>query len=82
MPNRIGVKSVYKHCGSTAESNLDSATGVQPAKKRENLPASSDPVLVIGSITLWDVQALDAADPQSFTLPPGSTKWRCRISVG
>ena len=46
----VGVKSVYKHCGSTAESNLDTATGVQPAKTGEH-PALSDPVLVIGSIT-------------------------------
>ena len=47
----VDVQSKYKYCGSTAESNLDIATGVQPAKTGEH-PALSDPALVVGSITL------------------------------
>jgi hypothetical protein len=41
----------YKYCGSTAEYNLDIAIGVQPEETGEH-SALSDPVLVIGSITL------------------------------
>jgi hypothetical protein len=48
----IGVSSIYKHCGSTAETNLDIAIAVQPAKTGEH-PALSDPVKMIGSIPLW-----------------------------
>jgi hypothetical protein len=45
----VDVQSKLKYCGSTAESNLDIATGVQPAKTGEP-PALSDPVLVVGSM--------------------------------
>jgi hypothetical protein len=41
----------YKYCGSTAETNLDIAIGVQPAETGEH-PALSDPVKMIGSIPL------------------------------
>ena len=47
----VGVQSIYKYCGSTAEFNLEIAIGVQPEETGEH-PALSDPVLVIGSITL------------------------------
>jgi hypothetical protein len=48
----IGVLSIYKYCGSTAESNLDIAIGVHPAETGAH-PALSDPVKMIGSIPLW-----------------------------
>jgi len=53
----IGISSIYKHCGSTAETNLDIAIGVQPAETGEH-PALSDPVKMIGSIPFWAYRRL------------------------
>jgi hypothetical protein len=76
----IDVQSKYKYCGSTAEYDLDIAIGVQPAKRGEH-PALSDPVLVAGSIALMGaLQALDAADLQSFT-SPRSNQNRGKVEV-
>jgi len=67
----MGVKSIYKHCGSIVESNLDTAIGVQPAKRGEH-SALSDPVLVIGSIILMgpgrqETESVDTFRKKSLT---------------
>jgi hypothetical protein len=62
-----GVKSKHKHCGSTAEFNLDIAIGVQPANGRTSRferSGSSDRKHFLTGL----LQALDAADPQSSDL--------------
>jgi len=61
------TQSKHKHCGSTAEFDLDIAIGVQPATGRTSRFERSGPGDRKHSLTGLP-QALDAADPQSLDL--------------